>query len=155
MTLPELRRAYVAAVETPVRAEALERNLRASGLPDVSPTALGYLAAALALRARYAGNPLQKLGFLQKAQSTFRQAVHAAEADPEIRLLRFAVQRAIPPFLNMSNDMAADTRVVIDQRAALQPHGIEPGVVREMLTFVADSGLCTAEEARALLAGQP
>ncbi|MGB3618148.1 MAG: hypothetical protein WBA12_08515 [Catalinimonas sp.] len=151
MTLSELRQAYVAAVQAPAHAEALEQRIEADGPADHPAVAQGYLASTQALRARHVQNPLQKLNHLQRAQRTFEQAVRAAPDNPEIRLLRFAVQRATPPFLNMSGDMADDVRVVIDHREALDMAGVPPAAARELLNFVAESEFCTEAEGRALL----
>ncbi|SDL69184.1 hypothetical protein SAMN05421823_107264 [Catalinimonas alkaloidigena] len=154
MTLPELRQAYADATHDADAAHHLLTTLQALPQP-LSAEQQAYLAATLALQARFVGNPLQKLQFANQSKKAFAEAVALDPQNPEVRLLRFAVQRAIPPFLNMSGDMEEDAHAIAQNLHKMDLNNINPTFTRPLLNFVLESGLCTKEEQATLEKARP
>ncbi len=139
MEAAQIRARYAAAAQDARQAAALYADLTTAKL---SPLVGAYRGATSALLARYDANPFQKLQLLQRATREFAEAVRAEADNPEIRLLRFAVQQATPRFLGLSGDLRADQRVIVAGADRL-PAEAYPALYTELLGFVLNSGLCT------------
>ncbi len=142
MEAAHIRTRYAAATQDARQAKALYADLTAA---ERSPLVNAYQGATSALLARYDANPFQKVQLLQRATREFTAAVRADADNPEIRLLRFAVQQATPRFLGLSGDMRADQRVIVAGADRL-PAEASPALYTELIGFVLASGLCSPDE---------
>ncbi len=113
---------------------------------------LAYQGSAEALMARDATFPLTKLSHLNNSKKFFSDAVSLDNADPEIRMLRVAVQQGIPTYLNMSQDMEGDIKVVLANLHLIVAKQIPNELLIKMVEFVEKTGLCSAEELNQLKA---
>lgn len=145
LTLTEVRREYYRALDHEQAVAPLYARL--SRERTLSPVMLGYRAATLALKARYAWNPVQKLKYLKQAGPMFERAIEAEPQHVEIRFLRFAMEHYMPAFLGFSTHLAEDRRAIVEGLYHLQLTGQEdPTILSGAAKFVRDSGRCTETE---------
>ena len=113
---------------------------------------LAYQGSAEALMARDATFPLTKLSHLNNSKKFFADAVTLDANDPEIRMLRVAVQQGIPAYLNMSQDMEGDIKVVMAHLHLVAEKQIPADLLSKMVEFVERTGLCSPQELNQLKA---
>lgn len=72
----------------------------------------GYRAAGMALLAKHKTSPWDKLTYLKKSETLFKEAVNEDPANIEIRFLRLTVEYNTPSVLGMSSHVAEDTKLI-------------------------------------------
>lgn len=73
-----------------------------------NPVAEAYHAAALMTSAKYAFWPLEKLKRFNEGKTILEKAVEADPLNPEIRWLRYLIQKNSPDFLQYNHHLSDD-----------------------------------------------
>lgn len=97
---------------------------------------LAFKAASEAVMAKYTWSPYSKMKHLKTSAAIFDQAVKLDADDPEVRFLRYTIEYYIPRYLNMSSNLEADRRIVLQSLLNYPKSGLdaEPGkIMREVL----------------------
>jgi hypothetical protein len=97
---------------------------------------LAFKAASEAVMAKYTWSPYNKLQHLKKSSAIFDQAVKIDAEDPEIRFLRYTVEYYVPRYLNMSNNVPEDKRIVLDSILNYPKSGLGEEPCRIMRDFL-------------------
>ena len=116
-------------------------------LKDKSPLVQAYQAAAESLMAKHSWNPLNKFSYLKNAQTLLNDAVKADEDNPEIRFLRLYIQRSIPSYMGMSNDITEDKAAILTHLDKLNVEELGRDIASYIATYMTAPDLTTALEA--------
>ncbi|MDX2284627.1 MAG: hypothetical protein NW241_10710 [Bacteroidia bacterium] len=136
--LDTLRRDFQAAAGDAARAARLWEALHRYQGPD--PVRLAYRAAASALRAHHAWNPVDKLRLLHDAMQTFEDAIRRAPDQVEIRFLRFAIEHHLPGFLDRLYHFDEDKAVMIEGLRQPGRFGLQDGHLQQFIEFFESTG---------------
>src|SRR6476620_9046053 len=74
---------------------------------------ISYKAAAHAIKAKYATNPLKKLKFIKASARIFEEAVQRNDKDLEIRFVRYAVETKTPAKIKLSKHVEEDKNILL------------------------------------------
>jgi tetratricopeptide (TPR) repeat protein len=138
----ELRDLYLKATQNSSQFDEVAQTFRKNESEE--PLYTAYNATIEAMKAQYEWIPFAKLGRLTTAMQLFKKAIENDKENPEIRLLRFAVQSKIPAFLGLNLDMTEDKRMIVANIEKLEKP-LHP-TLKAMLEFVITSGLCSSDE---------
>ncbi|AKD05270.1 hypothetical protein POKO110462_14555 [Pontibacter korlensis] len=143
-SLPKLRTEYLQASKSKDAAERFNKKMGDYGERD--PVVLAYKAASEAVMAKYVWNPYSKLKQIRTAAAIFEEAVKLDHDHPEIRFLRFTVEHYVPRYLNLSQHIEEDKRVMISSLKAHPDSGISTELARTMRDFLLTKDHCTEAE---------
>jgi len=127
-------------------ATAIEFNKEMSSYDGKDPLIKAYQAASVAVMAKYVWNPYSKLKHLKTASAMFQEAVKRDKKQSEIRFLRFTVEHYVPRYLNLSEHVAEDKRIIISSLQEYPNSGLSEGLARTMRDFMLSKDHCTEEE---------
>lgn len=111
--LHQIRMLYHSAAE--VKKDALQLNklmLRVDS--SASPVMVCYKGANEMIQAKYAINPLTKMGKFNIGKDLIQKAFNRDTLNLEIRFIRFAIQSNLPAFLGYHDDLNRDKRYLLD-----------------------------------------
>lgn len=153
MEIETIRGLYAEAASKAGRGAEFAAQLKNATInEEAQALILAYKGSAEALMARDATFPLTKLSHLNNSKKFFSEAVNAAHTDPEIRMLRIAVQQGIPTYLNMSQDLQADKVALFQNLDQVRAKQIPKELLVRMVDFVERTGLCSSQELEQLKA---
>lgn len=143
-SLNELRLKYQKASID--EATAKDFNKQMSSYDGKDPLIKAYQAASEAVMAKYVWNPYSKLKHLKTASAMFQEAVKWDAKQSEIRFLRFTVEHYVPRYLNLSEHVEEDKRIIISSLQAYPKSGMSEGLARTMRDFMLTKDHCTEAE---------
>ncbi|TXK44460.1 hypothetical protein FVR03_13640 [Pontibacter qinzhouensis] len=146
--LPELRKKYLAASQDSEEGKSFYALM--SSYKEKEPVVMAYKAVSEATMAKYVWNPYQKLKHLKQSAAIFDEAVQLDNQNPEIHFLRFTVEHYVPRYLNLSNHVAEDKKIIMQSLKAHPNSGISPEWARTMRDFMLTKDHCTEEEKKVL-----
>lgn len=111
-SIDDIRRKYQLAVYDSKVANALSDKLNKIENPDA--LLLAYRASTLALKAKHAWNPYNKLDYMNSFDNIINDAVRMSSDDVEIRFLRYSVQLNTPKYLGLSKNLAEDKTKIVN-----------------------------------------
>ncbi|WP_407428981.1 hypothetical protein [Arcticibacter sp.] len=142
--LDKVRAQFYQAVENKAVAEKfLERMKRDQGISAVH---LAYYGCAQTLMGKHAWNPYQKLAHLKSGMQVLSTASKKAPDDLEIRFLRFSIEHYLPSFLGMSKHLDEDRKKIVSLVQKRQYGSLGKDVLKNMVTFVIESGRANGGE---------
>ncbi len=134
MEIEEIRDLFAAASEGYPQAQMFLKALKSIENQAENPLYWAYQAAGLALQARDAWNPLEKLDLVRKANTRFAEAVSEAPESVEIRFLRFSIQSNTPSILGFSAHIQEDQKQIIENINQKEvPEAMRPEIARYLL----------------------
>lgn len=142
--LNELRESYLEASKNAKASKQFHKLMLSYNKQH--PVVLAYKGASEAAMAKHVWNPYSKLKHVNNALSWFEQAVELDKKNAEIRFLRFTVEHYVPRYLNLSQHLEEDKRVVI---AALKKHpdsGLPTDLAQTIHKFMLTKDHLTEEE---------
>lgn len=132
--LSDLRRSYLKASKSErVSKDFYKLMLTYEG---GHPTVLAYGGAAEATMAKHVWNPYSKLKFVKSALERFDKAVKLDKKNPEIRFLRFTVEHYIPRYLDLSQHLEEDKRIVINALKQYPESGLPKDLAQTIYDFL-------------------
>lgn len=143
-----LRGEYLEASKNEAAAERFNKKMRAYKEKD--PVILAYKAASEAVMAKYVWNPYSKLKQIKIAAAIFEVAVELDSDNPEIRFLRFTVEHYVPRYLNLSQNIEEDKKVMISSLKAHPKSGISTELARTIQDFLLIKDHSTEAERKVL-----
>ncbi|MEO3403989.1 hypothetical protein AAFN85_08810 [Mucilaginibacter sp. CAU 1740] len=146
--LKVLRKQMVIAVEKGKTTDSLYNNL--SNLKEKNGITNGFIAALLALKAKYAWNPYSKVKYLNRSEKLFKQAVAADPHNMEIRFMRFSIEHNVPSFLGFNKDLATDAEDIIAQLEKKNYGTADKELTIAIIKFLLHSKRCTAAQNQVL-----
>ncbi|MDX5422534.1 MAG: hypothetical protein LPK14_09800 [Hymenobacteraceae bacterium] len=146
--MSELREEYVEASRSEEAGKTFYKKMSAYKGKD--PVVLAYKGASEAVMAKYVWNPYSKMKHLKAGAGFFEEAVALDAAHPEIRFLRFTVEHYVPRYLNMSQNVEEDKKVIISSLQSHPKSGLSAELARTMRDFLLQKDHCTEEEKKTL-----
>ena len=110
LSVDAVRAAFVQSANDEDKTEQLLSDL-SGNLSD--PLLIAYRAGTEALMGKFSSIPWTKYSYCKQAMKSFQDAVSKDPSNIEIRYLRIAVQANLPSFLNMSENIEEDKKVII------------------------------------------
>lgn len=110
------------------------------------PVVLAYKGAAEASMAKHAWSPYSKLKHVKSALKTFEQAVALDKKNAEIRFLRFTLEHYIPRYLQLSEHLNDDKRVVINALKQHPESGLPDDLALTIYNFMLTKDHLTEDE---------
>lgn len=146
--IKEVRDLFSRSSEEKRAARALREML--AGAPQEDARLQAYRGVTEAMSAREYLNPMKKLSAFQQGKSRLEAAVAADPDNPEIRFVRFMLQKNVPGYLNYQGNLQEDYQKLID--------GIEDeGFVKELgdwlpmvVNVLLNSDYCNEQDASTL-----
>jgi hypothetical protein len=80
-----------------------------------TPVIAGYRGMGYMLLAKHSYNPVTKLSAFSKGKKLLENAILAESRNVELRFLRLSVQLNAPGFLNYSDEIAQDKKLIIEE----------------------------------------
>jgi hypothetical protein len=111
---------------------------------------LAYKAAAHAIKAKYAVNPLKKKKFIKNSSSIFSDAVARDQQNLEIRYIRFVVETKTPAKVKLSQHLEEDKNILVQAIRDYPKSGFAPDMARLVRDFLKQNCKCSEEEIKAL-----
>ncbi|UOQ74748.1 hypothetical protein [Hymenobacter cellulosilyticus] len=145
--LPSLRRHYEQAAADKTAGEKFYKLM--ADYNDKDAVVLGYKGAAEAIRARDA-SMFNKLTYVQAASRTFDQAVALDPHNAEVRFLRFSVESNLPGFLNLSQHVDEDRKLLVQTLLKHPKSGLDAEAFQTVRNFLVSRGHVSDEEAQQL-----
>jgi tetratricopeptide (TPR) repeat protein len=148
VSIQNIRLRYYQAVENEKEADKLLDYLN-----KLNPkTALieGYTGGVLAIKAKHAWNPYDKLNFLDKADKYLSKAVSKSPNDIEIRFIRFSYEHYVPSFLGRSKHLDDDKKTLLYCIADNKLNSVPPDLLQKIITFLKESKRLSAAELKIL-----
>jgi hypothetical protein len=142
--LDKLRPEYMKALHNFDFAPAVYEKFEAVENP--SAKLLAYKGALEAIMTRTTWNVFKKIGFLNKSQETFEEAIALDSNNVEVRFMRLSVEHSIPGYLGYSVHMKKDKKFVVSHISEFNPVKMDPQILKEILNFVQKSGHFSAAE---------
>ncbi|WP_439881941.1 hypothetical protein ACSX1A_02020 [Pontibacter sp. MBLB2868] len=146
--LTDLRKEYLEASKNEKAGGRFYDKMSAYHQKD--PIILAYKAASEAVMAKYVWNPYTKLKHLKAAASFFEDAVKLDKYAPEVRFLRFTVEFYVPRYLNLSEHLEEDKKVVILGLKQHPESGMTTELARAIREFMLSKDHCTQREKKQL-----
>ncbi|MBC5994599.1 hypothetical protein [Pontibacter cellulosilyticus] len=147
-SLTTLRQEYLAASKEEAAARRFFQKM--ADYDDRHPVKLAYKGGSEAVMAKYNWNPYAKLKHVKNAAALFEEAVAMDKTNPEIRFLRFTVEHYVPRYLNLSEHLQEDKRVIIEGLRTHPKSGVSTEVMRSIKDFMLTKDHCTPEEKEVL-----
>jgi len=142
--LPVLRKTYLEASKEEDASKAFYKLM--SAYKKQHPVVLAYKGASEATMAKHIWNPYLKLQHVKSALDQFEEAVALDNKNAEIRFLRFTVEHYIPRYLNLSEHLEEDKRIVIDALKQFPESGLSKDLAQTMHRFLLSKDHLTEEE---------
>ena len=130
----ELRPYYHQATKSAETGQSFHKFMAAYDGKDAR--VLAFKAASEAVMAKYTWSPYSKLQHLKTSAKLFDEAVKLDADDPEIRFLRYTVEYYVPRYLNMSMNIEADKKIVLDSIIRYPKSGLEEEPCKIMRDFL-------------------
>jgi hypothetical protein len=111
---------------------------------------ISYKAAAHAIKAKFASNPLKKLKYIKASARIFDEATQRNNQDLEIRFVRFAVETQTPAKIKLSKHVEEDKNILLQAIRDYPKSGIHPDVARLARDFLKEYCICSEEEKKDL-----
>ncbi|MBI3233865.1 MAG: hypothetical protein HYZ42_07450 [Bacteroidetes bacterium] len=108
--LSAIRNQYRKAAESEKLTEQLYSELNKK--KHISEVHQAYYAGVIAIKAKFAFWPIEKLSYVKNAMSLLDQSISKAPDNVEIRWIRYSIEINIPEILGY-NHKATDKRVII------------------------------------------
>jgi hypothetical protein len=144
----QIRNRYYKSISSEKEAEILYDELK--NLGEKSPFYLAYQGATESLLAKHAFNPINKMKWLKRADSTLRKAISARPQELEFRFLRFSYQHYVPGFLGYSKEIDEDMTVML-QLILFRQYGEAPvSLVNNAIQFMKETGRGTPQQKKIL-----
>lgn len=143
-----IRRQLVIAVDQRSVADSMAKCLGA--IKNKSALVIGFLGTAVALKAKHAWNPYNKLKYLNDAEKDFERAVNTEPHNIEIRFMRFSVEHYVPQFLGYNKHLDVDKIEIITQIDQHEYATADHELVGAIIRFLISSKRCTEAEDRQL-----
>ncbi|MCJ8164929.1 hypothetical protein MKJ04_08735 [Pontibacter sp. E15-1] len=140
----QLRLQYLQASKEEAVAKAFHTKMSAYTAGD--PLVLAYKAVSEAVMAKYVWNPYSKLKQIRAALAIFDSAVEKDKVNPEIRFLRFTVEHYVPRYLNLSEHVEEDKKMVISSLQAYPNAQMSKPLARTIRDFLLTKDHCTEAE---------
>ncbi len=120
------------------------------GLKSDEPLVLAIIGALETLRARDLWFPLEKLYWSKKSQDTLAKAIALDPVHIETRFLRYSIQLSLPGYLNLSQHLDEDKRVIVQQIDTEKSRSLGDETVHIIADFMLKTGRCGQVEQLAL-----
>ncbi|GAB3204475.1 hypothetical protein ABID22_002565 [Pontibacter aydingkolensis] len=143
-TLKELRNEYLQASKDEEAARRFHKKMAAFN--EKQPVKLAYKASSEAVMAKYGWNPYNKLKHVKTAAAIFEEAVAMDRSHPEIRFLRFTVEHYIPRYLNLSEHIKEDKKLIIEGLKKHPKSGLSTEMAQTIKDFMLSKDHCTEAE---------
>ncbi len=140
----QLRMQYLQASKEEAVAKKFHAKMSAYNAGD--PLVLAYKAVSEAVMAKYIWNPYSKLRQIRTALTIFDSAVEKDKVNPEIRFLRFTVEHYVPRYLNLSEHVEEDKKMVIKSLQAYPNTQMSKPLARTIRDFLLTKDHCTEAE---------
>ncbi|UII22912.1 hypothetical protein [Fulvivirga ligni] len=118
-----------------------------TSVKDGSAVIKAYEAVADALIAKYSWNPMSKYNYLKKSAHLMDKAVSEDKNNLEIRFLRLYIQRSIPDYMGMSEDIEEDKQVIMSNLNQLNASVLGEDIVKYIIKYMSSPEVCTPDEA--------
>lgn len=143
-TLSELRNAYLQASKDEEAARRFYKKMAAFN--EKHPVKLAYKASSEAVMAKYNWNPYTKLKHVKTAAAIFEEAVALDRSNPEVRFLRFTVEHYIPRYLNLSEHLDEDKKLIIEGLRNHPKSGMSTEMAQTIKDFMLTKDHCSEAE---------
>lgn len=147
-SLPILRQEYLQASQDE-KAAAYFYNKMAD-YNERHPVVIAYKGAAEAVMAKHSWSPYKKLKHIKSAADLFEEAVALDKTSTEIRFLRFIVEFYTPRYLNLSEHLQEDKRLIIEGLKRHPRSGLPSDLARTIKDFMLSKDHCTSAEKQVL-----
>jgi len=142
--LTELRSSYLKASKDEKTSKEFYKLM--SAYNKQHPVVLAYKGAAEATMGKHVWNPYSKLKHVKSALDQIGKAVVLDKKNPEIRFIRFTVEHYVPRYLNLSEHVAEDKKIVINALKQYPESGLPKELAQTMLKFLLSKDHLTANE---------
>jgi len=105
--IQEIRQLYVKAVEDKAVVELLLEKFEKLESSDLK---LGYTGAVKMLMAKHVFSPFKKLSYFNEGKKMLDQSIINNPNNPELRYLRYGIQKHTPRFLNYNKNLEEDKK---------------------------------------------
>ena len=105
-----------------------------------------YEGANMAILAKTKWNPFSAIRLVKKSRGMLDFAVHQTPKNLEIRFIRFAVQKNIPSFLNLSENIDEDKNFIIKNINRFNSKVLSKNIRNYILNFMMEQGGYNEEE---------
>ena len=105
-----------------------------------------YEGANMAILAKTRWSPFSAIRLVKKAVKMLALAVIQSPQNLEIRFIRFAVQKNIPSFLNLSKNIEEDKKFIIENINSFNKNVLSNNMRNYILTFMMEQGGYNKEE---------
>ena len=146
--IADLRPMYLEASENEKEAMSFNRQMRL--YEGNNPLIIAYKGASEAVMAKHVWNPYHKLRQLKSAASHFEQAIQLNPKNAEIRFLRFTVEHYVPRYLNMSENIEADKKIILNSLVNHPTSGMPEDLARTIRDFMLSKDHSTEDEKKIL-----
>jgi hypothetical protein len=146
--MKELRETLRTASDT--KANSTKLFEKVGGYSGEDAVLISYKAAAHAIKAKFATNPLKKLKFIKASARIFEEAVQRNNKDLEIRFVRYAVETQTPAKIKLSKHVEEDKNMLMQAIRDYPKSGFHPDVARLARDFLKQNCSCSEEEKKEL-----
>lgn len=144
----ELRQFYHKATKDANTGEAFHKHM--AQYDGREPVILGFKATSEAVMAKYAWSPYAKLKHLKNSSAIFEQAVKLDPDNAELRFLRYTVEYYVPRYLNLSNNVDEDRKIILNSLYKYPKSGLDAEPVKIMRDFLLTADHCNEQEKQQL-----
>ncbi|MBW6484040.1 MAG: hypothetical protein K0B10_13390 [Vicingaceae bacterium] len=132
------------AVQDSKKAEALLKQIKV--IKPKSALVMVYDGATCAVMAKNVWNPFSAVKLLKKSNEEMNRAVKLSPTNLEIRFIRFAVQKNIPSYLGLSNNLNEDKKYLIKHIDSFYNPKLSKEMRDYILWFMTDQGGYTEKQ---------
>lgn len=139
-TLNFIRTSYYASVDDDNELEKLETFITKKYSENISqypPIILAYYGGVIALKAKHAFWPFDKLSYLNTSMDILKLSIHKDSDNLEIRFIRFSILDNIPGILGYGDEREADKDKIVnllcEKEYSQLKESIQEGIVKYMI----------------------
>lgn len=114
MDILSVRKMFYAASDSRSKTEDFMRQLNKAENKN-TPIIAGYKGMCYMLMAKHSYNPISKLSSFSKGKKLLEHAISAEYKNVELRFLRLSVQLNAPAFLNYSDEIEHDKKLIVEE----------------------------------------
>lgn len=113
ITVEKIREAYKVCNQSKDHANKFYEVTK-QGLQNKGAIYKGYHGAALALKASYSWNPINKMSYFNKARKTIDAAIQSEPDNIELRMIRSSIQTNVPKILGYYKNIEEDRDFILN-----------------------------------------
>lgn len=143
-SLDDLRAKYMTALYDQNKVEEVYHFFLE--IEEPSAKILAYRGALEAIMTKTTWNIFKKIGYLNKSEASFKEAIRKSPNDIEIRFMRLAVQYEIPEYLGFSNEKEEDRSFIVANISRFDASNFSMPVLEVIHGFMIKSNYFTKEQ---------